>query len=222
MKENHWTPWLQNEFKQEYFESLASFIHEAYEQKNIYPPKAQVFSAFENTDYPDIKVVILGQDPYHQKGQAHGMCFSVNPGVKIPPSLQNMYKELQQDCGCYIPNNGYLMPWAKQGVFLLNTILTVEDSHPIAHKNKGWETFTDHAIEKINEHDSPVVFLLWGRNAREKAKMIDTSKHLVLEAAHPSPLSAYNGFFGCKHFSKANDFLVMNGIKPIDWQIPNL
>ena len=167
-------------------------------------------------------MVILGQDPYHQKGQAHGMCFSVNPGVAIPPSLLNMYKELQSDLGCFIPNNGYLMPWARQGVFLLNTVLTVRDSSPNSHKGKGWETFTDHAIERINAKDTPVVFLLWGRNARNKAAMIDTSRHLVLEAPHPSPLSAHYGFFGCQHFSKANAFLQQNGQAPINWQIPNI
>lgn len=222
MKQNAWTPWLKHEFEEPYFKELASFVHEAYETKVIYPPKAQVFSTFENVDYPDIKVVILGQDPYHQKGQAHGMCFSVNPGIQIPPSLQNIYKELQDDLGCFIANNGYLLPWAKQGVFLLNTILTVEDSHPLSHAKRGWETFTNHAIERINEKEEPVVFLLWGRNARDKKSMIDTSKHLVLEAAHPSPLSAYNGFFGCRHFSKTNHFLKEKGRSPIDWQIPNL
>lgn len=222
MKQNDWTTWLQEEWKQPYFLELASFVHEAYKTKRIYPPKAQVFSAFETVAYQDVKVVLLGQDPYHQKGQAHGMCFSVNPGIAIPPSLQNIYKELQDDVGCFIPNNGYLMPWARQGVFLLNTILTVEDSHPLAHAKIGWETFTDHAIERINEKEEPVVFLLWGRNARNKKVMIDASKHLVLEAAHPSPLSAYNGFFGCKHFSKANQFLCEYGRTPIDWQIPNL
>ncbi len=218
MKKNEWTPWLKNEWEQPYFKQLASFVHEAYETKRVYPPKAQVFSAFENCDYPDIKVVILGQDPYHQYGQAHGMCFSVNPGVKIPPSLQNIYKEIHDELGCYIPNNGYLMPWAKQGVFLLNAVLTVEDSKPRSHAQKGWEIFTDHAIQKINEKEEPVVFLLWGRDARNKASMINRNRHLVLEAAHPSPLSAYNGFFGCGHFAKANSFLK----EPVDWQIPNL
>lgn len=222
MSENGWTEWLKKEWKEPYFKTLSSFVHEAYETRTVYPPKNQVFSAFASCSYEDIKVVILGQDPYHQKGQAHGMCFSVNPGVPIPPSLQNMYKELQEDCGCYYPNNGYLMPWAKQGVFLLNTILTVEDSKPLAHKGKGWEIFTDHAIQKVNEKEEPVVFLLWGSNARAKKQMIDTTKHLVLEAAHPSPLSAYRGFFGCNHFSRANAFLKDNGRKPIDWQIPNL
>jgi uracil-DNA glycosylase len=188
----------------------------------VYPPKHQVFAAFNNCDINNIKVVILGQDPYHQRGQAHGMCFSVNPGVPVPPSLQNIFKELHDDLNCTIPDNGYLMPWAEQGVFLLNTVMTVRDSHPRSHAGKGWETFTDHAIEKINEKDTPVVFLLWGRDARSKAGMIDTSKHLVLEAAHPSPLSAYHGFFGCRHFSKANQFLKDHNIEAVNWQIPNL
>lgn len=222
LMENGWTEWLKKEWKEPYFEKLSSYLHDAYQTRKVYPPRNQVFSAFGSCSYENIKVVILGQDPYHQKGQAHGMCFSVNPGVQIPPSLQNMYKELLDDCGCYFPNNGYLMPWAKQGVFLLNTILTVEDSKPLAHKGMGWETFTDHAIQKVNEKKEPVVFLLWGSNARSKASMIDTSKHLVLEATHPSPLSAYRGFFGCKHFSKANAFLQENGREPINWQIPNL
>ena len=150
------------------------------------------------------------------------MCFSVNPGVEIPPSLQNIYRELKSDVGCYLPNNGYLMPWARQGVFLLNTILTVEEGRSHAHAGKGWETFTDRAIMKVNEREEPTVFLLWGRNARDKAKMIDRSRHLVLEAPHPSPLSAYNGFFGCRHFSQANAFLQEKGIAPIDWQIKNI
>ena len=219
MRQNDWTPWLKEEWKQPYFVKLASFIHEEYETKPVYPPKQQVFAAFENCALKDVKVVILGQDPYHQKGQAHGMCFSVNPGVQIPPSLQNIYKELNSDLGCFLPDNGYLMPWAKQGVFLLNTVLSVVDSRPRSHASKGWEIFTDHAIAKINEKDEPVVFMLWGRDARNKAGMLDHTKHLVLEAPHPSPLSAYNGFFGCRHFSKCNAFLESKGIEPIDWNL---
>ncbi len=222
MKKNTWTPWLKAEFEAPYFKKLAQFIHEEYETKRIYPPKVQVFSAFENCDLASLKVVILGQDPYHQYGQAHGMCFSVNPGVRIPPSLQNIYKELQDDLGCFIPDNGYLMPWAYQGVFLLNTVLTVQDSRPKSHAGKGWEIFTDHAIMKINEKEEPVVFMLWGRDARNKNSLINTDRHLVLEAAHPSPLSAYNGFFGCRHFSKANSFLAAKGRETVNWQIPNL
>ncbi len=222
MVHNDWYDWLQSEFREDYFRPLAAFVHEAYEKGNVYPPKQQVFAAFENTDFADIRVVILGQDPYHQKGQAHGMCFSVNPGVKIPPSLQNIFQEIHDELGCYIPNNGYLMPWAKQGVFLLNTVMTVEDSRPLAHANRGWETFTDRAILRISNREEPVVFLLWGRNARSKSSMIDRTKHLVLEAAHPSPLSAYSGFFGCGHFRKANEFLEAHGEKAVDWQIRNL
>ncbi len=222
MKQNDWTQWLKNEWQQPYFKSLSTFLHQEYECKEIYPPKQLVFSAFEACEYKDIKVVILGQDPYHEPQQAHGMSFSVNPGIKIPPSLINIYKELHDDLGCYIPNNGYLMPWAQQGVFLLNTCMSVERGKANSHAGKGWETFTDHVIAHINEKEEPVVFLLWGRNARSKAAMINRNKHLVLECAHPSPLSAYHGFFGCKHFSKANTFLKQNNIKIIDWQIKNL
>lgn len=221
MIENHWTPWLKNEFSQPYFKPLASFVHEAYETQTVYPPKRQVFSAFEHADLPDIKVVILGQDPYHQPHQAHGMCFSVNPGVPLPPSLRNIFQELNQDVGCPFPDNGYLMPWADQGVFLLNTVMTVEESHPLSHAGHGWETFTDHAIAKVNELPDPVVFLLWGRNARAKQSMIDETRHLVLTAAHPSPLSAFHGFFGCRHFSAANEFLEKHGRKAIVWELPH-
>lgn len=222
MIHNEWWPFLQDEWQKSYFVELSQFVHEAYEHKTIFPPKDKVFSAFEVCDYSDVKVVILGQDPYHELHQAHGMCFSVNPGIKIPPSLLNIYKELHDDIGCYIPNNGYLMPWAKQGVFLLNTVMTVEEGKANSHAGKGWEIFTDHTIQKLNEKDSPIVFLLWGRNARNKASMIDTKKHLVLECAHPSPLSAYHGFFGCKHFSKTNTFLIEHGKEPIHWQIENI
>lgn len=222
MIHNEWWPFLQQEWQQDYFKKLSVFIHHEYETKEIYPPKDKVFSAFEVCDYSDVKVVILGQDPYHEPHQAHGMCFSVNPGIQIPPSLVNIYKELHEDCGCYIPNNGYLLPWAKQGVFLLNTVMTVERGKANSHAKKGWEIFTDHTIQKINEKDDPVVFLLWGRNARNKADMIDHNKHLVLECAHPSPLSAYHGFFGCKHFSKTNAFLKQHGKDPINWQIENI
>jgi uracil-DNA glycosylase len=222
MIHNEWFPWLKAEWEQPYFKNLSAFLKVQYQTKEIYPPRVQVFSAFEACDLPDIKVVILGQDPYHEPGQAHGMCFSVNPGIEIPPSLENIYKELQADCGCYYPNNGYLMPWAKQGVFLLNTVMTVERGRANSHQGRGWETFTDHVIQKINAKDDPVAFLLWGRNARSKISMIDESKHLVLEAAHPSPLSAYRGFFGCRHFSRANAFLKANGKEPVNWQIENL
>ena len=222
MIHNEWFPWLRTEWEQPYFKNLSAFLKVQYQTKEIYPPRVQVFSAFEACDLPDIKVVILGQDPYHEPGQAHGMCFSVNPGIEIPPSLENIYKELQADCGCYYPNNGYLMPWAKQGVFLLNTVMTVERGRANSHQGRGWETFTDHVIQKINDKKEPVAFLLWGRNARSKVSMIDESRHLVLEAAHPSPLSAYRGFFGCRHFSRANAFLKSRGREPINWQIDNL
>ena len=222
MIHNEWFPWLRAEWEQPYFKNLSAFLKVQYQTKEIYPPRVQVFSAFEACDLPDIKVVILGQDPYHEPGQAHGMCFSVNPGIEIPPSLENIYKELQADCGCYYPNNGYLMPWAKQGVFLLNTVMTVERGRANSHQGRGWETFTDHVIQKINDKKEPVAFLLWGRNARSKVSMIDESRHLVLEAAHPSPLSAYRGFFGCRHFSRANAFLKSRGREPINWQIDNL
>lgn len=219
MVENGWTPFLKNEFAQPYFQSLATFIHEEYETKTIYPPKKEVFSCFYYTDLKDVKVVILGQDPYHEPFQAHGMCFSVKPNVAVPPSLKNIYKELHDDLGCTIPNHGYLMKWAKQGVFLLNTVMTVEKGKAFSHSKKGWEIFTDHTIQKLNELDQPIVFLLWGRPAQSKAALLNNPNHLVLTAAHPSPLSAHNGFFGCRHFSKANAFLESRGVAPIDWQI---
>lgn len=219
---NDWYPWLTGEWKQPYFEQLSTFICAEYAAKTIYPPKDLVFSAFDACPYSDIKVVMLGQDPYHEPHQAHGMCFSVLPGVPIPPSLVNIFKELRTELGCTLPNNGYLMPWAKQGVFLLNTVMTVEQGKANSHAGHGWETFTDHVIQKINQKEEPVVFLLWGNNARSKANMIDHTRHLVLEAAHPSPLSAYRGFFGCGHFAKANEFLSAHGETPINWQIPDL
>ena len=184
--------------------------------------KERINVLLKDSEIDDVRLLLLGQDPYHQRGQAHGMCFSVNPGVQIPPSLVNIFKELQDDLGYRIPNNGYLMPWAKQGVFLLNTVMTVERGRANSHQGKGWEIFTDHVIERINAKEEPVVFLLWGRNARNKAAMIDPARHLVLQAAHPSPLSAYKGFFGCRHFSKANAFLEKNGMRPIRWQIDDL
>lgn len=222
MIHNDWWPWLQKEWQEPYFKKLSQFVHAEYQMHDVYPPKQNVFAAFENCPYENVKVVILGQDPYHEPRQAHGMCFSVNPGVDIPPSLRNIYQELNKELGCKIPNNGYLMPWAKQGVFLLNTVMTVERGKANSHAGRGWETFTDHVIEHINEKEDPVVFLLWGRNARNKASMIDHSKHLVLECAHPSPLSAYHGFFGCNHFIQANQFLKEHGKETIDWQVPDL
>lgn len=217
-----WEEALKGEFKKSYYKELYYFIKNEYETKQIFPPLEDLFSAFHFTALKDVKVVILGQDPYHNDGQAHGLSFSVKPEVAIPPSLLNIYKELQDDLGTYIPDNGYLLKWAKQGVFLLNAVLTVRAHNAASHSNKGWEKFTDAVIEILNKEDRPIVFLLWGRFAKEKAKMLNNPKHLVLTAAHPSPLSAYNGFFACKHFSKTNEFLKKNNIEPIDWQIDNL
>lgn len=217
-----WEEALKGEFKKPYYKELYYFIKNEYETKQIFPPFEDLFSAFHFTALKDVKVVILGQDPYHNDGQAHGLSFSVKPEVAIPPSLLNIYKELQADLGTYIPDNGYLLKWAKQGVFLLNAVLTVRAHNAASHSNKGWEKFTDAVIEILNKEDRPIVFLLWGRFAKEKAKMLNNPKHLVLTAAHPSPLSAYNGFFSCKHFSKTNEFLTKNNIEPIDWQIDNL
>lgn len=217
-----WEEALKGEFKKPYYKELYYFIKNEYETKQIFPPFEDLFSAFHFTALKDVKVVILGQDPYHNDGQAHGLSFSVKPEVAIPPSLLNIYKELQTDVGTYIPDNGYLLKWAKQGVFLLNAVLTVRAHNAASHSNKGWEKFTDAVIEILNKEDRPIVFLLWGRFAKEKAKMLNNPKHLVLTAAHPSPLSAYNGFFACKHFSKTNEFLTKNNIEPIDWQIDNL
>ena len=217
-----WEEALKGEFKKPYYKELYYFIKNEYETKQIFPPFEDLFSAFHFTALKDVKVVILGQDPYHNDGQAHGLSFSVKPEVAIPPSLLNIYKELQDDLGTYIPDNGYLLKWAKQGVFLLNAVLTVRAHNAASHSNKGWEKFTDAVIEILNKEDRPIVFLLWGRFAKEKAKMLNNPKHLVLTAAHPSPLSAYNGFFACKHFSKTNEFLKKNNREPIDWQIDNL
>ncbi|SJZ37291.1 uracil-DNA glycosylase [Anaerorhabdus furcosa] len=219
MFKNEWTPFLKEEFEKDYFKRLSAFIHEEYEHKKIYPIKQNVFAAFENTDFSDVKVVILGQDPYHQPNQAHGMCFSVQKGVAIPPSLLNIYKELYNDLGYPIAKHGYLMSWAKQGVFLLNTILTVEDSKPLSHKGKGWEIFTDEVIRKLNRREKPMVFILWGRNARDKKVLITNPNHLILEASHPSPLSAHTGFFQTKPFSKCNQFLEAHHQAPVMWKI---
>lgn len=217
-----WEEALREEFKKTYYKELYCFIKSEYDTKQIFPPANELFSAFHLTALEDVKVVILGQDPYHNEGQAHGLSFSVKPGIKIPPSLLNIYKELHTDIGSYIPDNGYLVKWAKQGVFLLNSVLSVEAHKATSHSGKGWERFTDSVIEVLNKEDRPMVFLLWGRFAVKKASMLNNPRHLVLKAAHPSPLSAYNGFFGCKHFSKTNDFLAKNGLKTIDWQIDNL
>lgn len=219
---NGWGEWLKAEFSLPYFKELSRFVAQAYETTVVYPPRKLVFSAFDSCPYEEVKVVILGQDPYHQPYQAHGMCFSVNPGVAIPRSLQNIYAEIHAEYGYPIPNNGYLMPWARQGVFLLNTVLTVEEGKPRSHAGKGWEFFTDHVIAHINEKQEPVVFMLWGRDAQAKARMIDGSRHKILATTHPSPLSANRGFLGCGHFQKANWFLEEHGLGQIDWRIRDL
>ncbi len=220
--ENDWLEVLTPEFKKPYYRKLYEFVKKEYNSTQIFPPSDEIFTAFNLTPLKSVKVVIIGQDPYHNDGQAHGLCFSVRPPVESPPSLQNIYKELQDDLGCYIPNNGYLVKWAKQGVLMLNTVLTVRAHQANSHHGQGWEEFTDAAIRALNEQNSPIVFLLWGRPAQMKRSMLNNPAHLVLEAPHPSPLSAYRGFLGCKHFSKTNEFLERNGLTPIDWQIENI
>ncbi|EKY23708.1 uracil-DNA glycosylase [Clostridium celatum] len=219
---NDWKELLEDEFSKDYYLSLRKFLVSEYNTKTIYPDKFDIFNALHFTPYKDVKVVILGQDPYHGPNQAHGLSFSVNPGVKIPPSLLNIYKELNSDLGCYIPNNGYLKKWADQGVLLLNTSLTVRAGEANSHKNIGWEIFTDKIISLVNEKEDPVVFLLWGNNAIKKKELITNKKHLILSSVHPSPLSASRGFFGSKPFSKINNFLISINKKPIDWQIENI
>ena len=219
---NDWLAPLSAEFKKPYYAKLYKTIREEYSTRQIFPPSDEIFTAFELTPLSDVKVVIIGQDPYHGDGQAHGLCFSVKPDIETPPSLVNIYKELSTDLGCYIPNNGYLTKWAKQGVLLLNTVLTVRAHQANSHRGIGWEEFTDAAIRALNEQDRPIVYLLWGKPAQMKKSMLDNPKHLILEAPHPSPLSAYRGFFGCKHFGKTNEFLEKNGLKSIDWQIENI
>lgn len=222
MIDNDWLGPLSPEFRKPYYAQLYKFVNEEYRTHTIYPAKQDVFAAYDRTPLENVKVLILGQDPYHEPGQAHGLCFSVKPGTKVPPSLVNIYKELQDDCGCYIPDNGYLVKWADQGVMLLNTVLTVRAHQAFSHQGKGWEQFTDATIAALNRQDRPIVYMLWGSAAQKKAAMLDNPKHLVLKAAHPSPLSAYKGFMGCRHFSQANDFLSKGGIEPIDWQIENI
>ena len=218
---NDWLAPLTPEFAKPYYRELYKKVKEEYATHMIFPPSNEVFSAFELTPLADVKVVILGQDPYHNVGQAHGLCFSVKPDVEIPPSLVNIYKELHDDLGCYIPNNGYLVKWAKQGVLMLNTVLTVRAHQANSHRGIGWEEFTNAAIRVLNEQDRPIVFILWGSPAQRKKEMLNNPKNLILEAPHPSPLSAYRGFFGSKPFSQTNAFLEKNGLTPIDWQIEN-
>ena len=214
-----WKEALSGEFEKLYFETLWEQVSEEYRTKEIFPPVDDVFNAFNYTPLSKVKCVIIGQDPSHNVGQAHVLCFSVKPGVDIPPSLVNIYKELHDDIGFQIPDNGYLEKWAKQGVLMLNTVLTVRAHEANSHKGLGWEKFTDAVIKVLNEQDRPIVYLLWGAPAQKKAAKVDNSKHLLLKAPHPSPLSSYRGFFGCKHFSKANEFLKENGLEPIEWSL---
>lgn len=219
---NDWAEKLKPEFSKPYYRDLYNRVKEEYSRYQIFPPADDIFNAFHFTPLNKVKVVILGQDPYHNVGQAHGLCFSVKPDVEIPPSLVNIYKELNEDLGCSIPNNGYLTKWAEQGVMMLNTVLTVRAHQANSHHDIGWEQFTDAAIRILNEVDRPIVYMLWGGPAQRKAVMLNNPKHLILKAPHPSPLSAYRGFFGCRHFSKANAFLQANGQEPVDWQIENV
>lgn len=219
---NEWLVPLKEEFSKDYYRNLFETINKEYSNYPVYPKAEDIFNAFHLTPINKVKVVIIGQDPYHEPGQAHGLSFSVKPGIDIPPSLVNIYKELHDDLGCFIPNNGYLVKWAEQGVLLLNTILTVRAHQAMSHSKIGWEEFTNAAIKALNKEDRPIVYLLWGKPAQMKKEMLTNPKHLILTAPHPSPLSAYRGFFGCKHFSKANEFLIKNNIQPIDWQIENI
>ena len=216
---NDWDEVLKGEFDKEYYLKLREFLKYEYSHYKIYPDMYDIFNALKYTPYSGVKAVMIGQDPYHQPGQAHGLCFSVKKGVPLPPSLQNIYKEIQSDLGIPPANHGELVSWAKSGVLMMNAVLTVRDSTPNSHKNKGWEIFTDRVIELLNQREKPMVFILWGANARSKAKLITNPNHLVLQSAHPSPLSAYNGFFGNRHFSKTNQFLAEHGIEPVDWRI---
>ena len=220
--DNDWLGPLAPEFKKPYYKKLYETIKQEYGTRQIFPEASDIFNAFAFTPLSQVKAVILGQDPYHNVGQAHGLCFSVKPDVDIPPSLVNIYQELHEDLGCTIPNNGYLVKWAGQGVMMLNTVLTVQAHAANSHRNIGWEEFTDAAIRVLNEQDRPMVFILWGRPAQMKKPMLNNPKHLILEAPHPSPLSSYRGFFGSKPFSKTNDYLIANGLTPIDWQIDNV
>ncbi|PGM98560.1 uracil-DNA glycosylase [Bacillus cereus] len=220
--QNDWGPLLGSEFEKEYYQALANFLKEKYEEYVIYPKKEDIFNALQYTSYENTKVVILGQDPYHGPNQAHGLSFSVQPGIKTPPSLLNMYKELRDEYGYEIPNNGYLVKWAEQGVLLLNVVLTVRQAEANSHKGKGWEHFTDRVIELLNEREKPVIFILWGRHAQAKKKLITNTNHYIIESVHPSPLSARRGFFGSKPYSKVNEILSNMDEKEIDWQIPNI
>ncbi|MBR1860961.1 MAG: uracil-DNA glycosylase [Lachnospiraceae bacterium] len=220
--ENDWLEVYNDEFKKPYYRELYRFIKDEYGRYTVYPPSDEIFSAYKLTPMSKVKVVIIGQDPYHEPGQAHGLSFSVKPGIDIPPSLVNIYKELESDLGCRIPNNGYLVKWAEQGVLLLNSVLTVRAHAAFSHQGHGWEEYTDAAIKGLNKVNRPIVFILWGSSARKKKQMLDNPAHLIIESAHPSPLSAYRGFFGSRPFSRTNEFLVANGETPIDWQIEDI
>ena len=216
---NEWDALLADEIQKDYYLKLRQFLISEYTTRRIYPPMEDIFNALRHTSYSDVRAVILGQDPYHGPGQAHGMCFSVNSGTPPPPPSQNIFKEIKSDLGIDPPQHGELTSWADNGVLLLNTVLTVREGQPNSHKGMGWEQFTDRIIQLLNDRQQPMVFLLWGGNARSKARLITNPAHLVLQCAHPSPLSAYNGFFGCRHFSKTNEFLGSRGMKPIDWKL---
>lgn len=222
MLSDEWQNALAPEFSKPYYKDLFEFVKDEYSKAVIYPPADDIFNAMHLTPLSKVKVMILGQDPYHGEHQAHGLSFSVLPKTDIPPSLQNIYQELHDDLGCDIPNNGYLKKWAEQGVLLLNTVLTVRAHQPNSHQGHGWEKFTDAIIQAVNAQDRPIVYMLWGKPAQSKIPMLKNPKHLILKAPHPSPLSAYRGFFGCKHFSQANTFLKENGQEPIDWQIEDV
>lgn len=216
-----WNTINEQEKNKPYYTALYNFVKSEYDKTTCYPPFEKILNALTLTPYENVKCVILGQDPYHGPNQAMGLSFSVDPHVAIPRSLQNIYKELNTELDCTIPNNGDLTKWAKQGVLLLNTVLTVKEHEPNSHKDHGWETYTDAIIDSLNQKDTPVVFLLWGNNAKQKKSLITNTKHLILESTHPSPYSANNGFFGCGHFKTCNDFLQSNNLQPIDWQIEN-
>ncbi|WP_261300872.1 uracil-DNA glycosylase [Paenibacillus andongensis] len=219
---NDWASLLKAEFEEPYFHALQKFLNDEYTTQTIFPEQSEIYRALHLTSYTNTKVVILGQDPYHGRGQAHGLSFSVKPGIPTPPSLQNMYKELQSDLGCYIPDNGYLKTWAEQGVLLLNTVLTVRADMPNSHKGKGWERFTDKIIMTLSDREKPIIFVLWGSHAQAKQRLINTTRHVIIKSVHPSPLSSYRGFFGSKPFSQVNAYLRDLGSSEIDWQIPNL
>ncbi|MGL5436895.1 MAG: uracil-DNA glycosylase [Lachnospiraceae bacterium] len=220
--DNDWLEPLSVEFKKPYYKTLYEKVKQEYQTNQVFPEADNIYNAFAITPLSEVKVMILGQDPYHNVGQAHGLCFSVQPDVDVPPSLVNIYQELNDDLGCFVPNNGYLIKWARQGVMMLNTVLTVRAHAANSHRGIGWEEFTDAAIRILNEQDRPIVFILWGRPAQMKKSMLNNPNHLILEAPHPSPLSAYRGFFGSKPFSKTNAYLEEHELSPIDWQIENV